>query len=64
MKVKIVTYGHAENGISLQVIPETDEEEALLHGLWKHGRMELGHPSGEKGGIGFYVSWRQKGDGL
>ena len=58
MKIKLVTYEHADNGISLQVIPETDEEEALLHGVFKHGKMELGHPCKEKGGIGFYLSWK------
>lgn len=60
MKVKLVNYEHAENGVSLQLIPESDVEEQLLRSIWKHGKMNLGHPGKEQGGIGFYVSCWEK----
>lgn len=60
MKIKLNTYHHSDNGISLQVVPETDEEESLLRGIWKHGKLDVGHPCAERGSTGFYVKWQNK----
>lgn len=59
MKVKLQNFEHEENGISLQLFPDTDVEEQLLLGLWLHGEMKTGHPCQAKGATGFYVSWKQ-----
>ena len=59
MKIEMVNYEHAENGISLQICPETDVEEGLLRGLFQHGKAETGHPGNAKGNTGFYLNWKQ-----
>lgn len=56
MNIKIKNYEHCENGISLQIVPETDAEEQLLKGIFKHGKLETGHPCKEFGNTGFYIS--------
>lgn len=60
MKVKLQNYGHASNGFSLQLYPETAIEHELLRGLFRHGKLETGHPSKAEGGLGFYISWKMK----
>lgn len=39
MKCKITHTDYAGNGISLFVIPETQNEREVLEALWKHGRL-------------------------
>lgn len=39
MKVKVYGYVH-EPRISLQIVPETENEEQLLNALWVHGYCE------------------------
>lgn len=55
MKLKLITYAHASNGLSLQLCPETEVEQGLLKSIWQHGVLETGHPCGEMGGTGFYI---------
>jgi hypothetical protein len=42
MKVEAYGYEH-EPGVSLQLISETQAEEALLKSLWKHGSLECNY---------------------
>lgn len=60
MKIKIITYEHAENGLSLFVTPETDEERQLLRGLWKHGKLETCNGVADRSEQGFCIAWKQK----
>jgi len=61
MKVKLTSYAHADNGISLQIIPETDAEDAILRGFWRHGNLNTGHPCGEGvSATGFYIGYKFK----
>ncbi len=60
MKVEVQTYVHSANGLSLQLIPETEQEASLLHGFWKHGKLEFGHPCSAKFGTGYYIKWDQR----
>lgn len=62
MQVKAHGYMHSSNGLSLQLIPETEVEEALLKIIWQHGKLETGHPCGEQGAVGYRVSWDQRDD--
>lgn len=61
MKAKLVTYEHAENGVSLFVVPETDEERELLRGLWKHGTLTKCNGVADQSGEGFAVTWKFNG---
>lgn len=56
MKVALVTFNASSNGISLHVVPETDQEEELLRGLWRHGVLERCNGIGNRG-AGFAISW-------
>lgn len=58
MQVKLATYQHASNGVSLFVIPETEEERVLLRGFWKHGKMEVCNGTMDNSSQGFCISWR------
>jgi hypothetical protein len=58
MKVKVVNYKHPENGISIQMIPETEFECGILKGMWLHAELNTGHPCGEMGDTGYYISWK------
>jgi hypothetical protein len=61
MRVKLNIYQHSSNGLSLQLMPETQEEFVLLKGLWKHGKLKTGHPSDDKvGNPGHYINWDLK----
>jgi len=60
MKNSVQIYRDADNGISLRIIPETDQEEELLLGLWRHGKLELVHPGESKGKRGYAITWRFK----
>ncbi len=40
MKVEVHGYEHVENGISIQLIPETQAEVTLIKVAWKHGKMK------------------------
>lgn len=62
MQVKLHGYVHEANGISLQILPETPVEEALLNILWMHGHLEVGHPCGELGNAGFRITGMQGGN--
>lgn len=57
MKTKLKSYVHSENGLSLQLIPETEMEEGILTVIFKHGEMEITHSSGEQGKRGYSLSW-------
>ncbi|KKM93798.1 hypothetical protein LCGC14_1204630 [marine sediment metagenome] len=48
MKTRLFTYVHESNGLSLEIVPETDTEAELLAALWKHGRMETSYSSDNK----------------
>lgn len=61
MKNEIQIYTGAQNGLSLNVIPETDEEEQVLLGLWRHGRLELVHPGDSGAKRGYSIQWSFKG---
>lgn len=58
MKVELQSYTHASNGVSLKLIPETNVEEELLRGLWRHGELKTGHPCGAQGNTGYYLQWK------
>jgi hypothetical protein len=60
MKCKIVTYAHAENGVSLFAVPETEAERELLKGLWKHGELKVCNGVADGSGQGFCVAWKMK----
>lgn len=70
MKVRLTTYLHSQNGVSLQLVPETPVEESLLKGVWNHGKLKTGHPSKAEQEVnvkycastGFYVTWDQKNE--
>lgn len=56
MKVKLNDFVHEENGLALQLLPETETEGELLKAFLSHGRIESGHPCEAKfGGLGFYI---------
>jgi len=60
MKVELNIYEHSSNGLSLQIMPETQAEVVLLKGLWKHGKLYIGHPGNDKiGNPGHYIKWSQ-----
>ena len=40
MTSKIISYEHASNGLSIEILPETDAERAVVHAIWKHGEMK------------------------
>lgn len=66
MKADVTSYEHASNGLSLQLMPETEAEVELLRAIWKHGHLDTGHPCGAFGVTGFYVrvfDRREKGGG-
>ena len=48
MKVILGHYTHEVNGLRLRIIAETDAEAELLDAMWEHGKMETGHPGGDK----------------
>lgn len=58
MQAKLITYGHANNGLSLFVVPETDAERVLLRGLWEHGTLETCNGVADHSDQGFCVQWR------
>ena len=60
MYIKLKSYMSAENGLSLQIYPETNVEEELLRGFFKHGNMETGHQCKAEGKTGFYLKWKQE----
>ena len=55
MKLKLYTYVHEENGIALQVIPETEPEQVLLDALWRFGRLDIVHTCNNSVSTGFIV---------
>lgn len=58
MKTSIVTYEHRINGLSLFVVPETDEEREVLKGLWRHGKLEKCNGVADGSGQGFCIHWK------
>lgn len=60
MRCEIITYTHAENGISVFVVPETDAERELLKGLWTHGEMRMCNGIADGTSTGFCVAWKMK----
>ena len=56
MKAELQSYMHAVNGLSLQLMPETETEAQLLKAIWAHGHLNTGHPCGAKWGTGYYIS--------
>lgn len=58
MKLKLITFEHAENGVSLFVVPETDEERQLLRGLWKHGELQTCNGVADRSEQGFAIAWK------
>lgn len=55
MKARLYTYAHESNGIAVEVIPETTDEEAMLAALWRFGVMEINHSSDNPKSQGFIV---------
>ncbi len=51
MKIKASHYTSKAGGLSLQLVPETPVEEAILKGFWDHGELR------PEVGTGFYISW-------
>lgn len=45
MKVHVLSYVHAANGLAIEVVPETDAESAVLSAAWKHGSLETAYSS-------------------
>ena len=43
MKVRLYSYVHESNGLAVEVVPETSDEEELIAALWKFGQMETGY---------------------
>lgn len=62
MQAKLITYGHASNGVSLFVVPETDAERELLRGLWRHGKLQTCNGVADRSGQGFCVTWKFRED--
>ena len=58
MKCEIITYEHADNGLALFVVPETDAERAILQGLWKRGELALCNGVADRSPQGFAVKWK------
>ena len=42
MNAKIISYEHASNGLSIEIVPETDAERAVVHAIWNHGKIKHG----------------------
>lgn len=60
MKIKLSHYASNENGMSLQICPESDIEFELLRSFYAHGEMKIGHPCKASYGTGFYINWKPK----
>ena len=58
MQVKLITYEHAANGVSLFVVPETDAERELLRGIWKHGQLSTCNGVADDSSQGFKIGWK------
>jgi hypothetical protein len=43
MQARIGSYVHAQNGLAIEIVPETEAESAVLAAAWKHGHMETGY---------------------
>ena len=62
MKIDMHGYVHSGNGLSLELIPETDVERVLLVNFWKHAKITKGeslvrgHPST------FLIEWKLNHD--
>lgn len=55
MKVQLYSYLHEGNGLSVEVLPETDAEDKLLSAMWKHGRLAVVHSSDNPRSTAGYV---------
>ena len=55
MKLKLYTYIHEANGLALQVIPETEPEQAILHALWKFGRLDITNTADNRFSVAGFV---------
>jgi len=55
MKLKLYTYVHEANGLALQVIPETEPEQAILHALWKFGRLDITNTADNRFSVAGFV---------
>ena len=54
MKINLHDYIHGENGLALEIMPETAVEKELLRAFFHHGELSIGNgPSG----IGFRIKW-------
>ncbi len=61
MKVKLATFVHCDNGLSLFLVPESDIERQLLQGFFKHGSLEKCNGIADDSEQGFCIQWRCKG---
>ncbi len=43
MKISAKYYQHRDNGFSLELLPETEQERQLLSAMWLHGRLEISY---------------------
>jgi hypothetical protein len=59
MKVQLVTFADSVNGLSLHVVPETEEERELLRAFWRFGQLERCN-SIDTSGAGFSITWNQR----
>ena len=59
MKTKLISYAHPDNGLSLFIVPETDEERSLLEALWRHGNLKTCNGVADRSSLGFCVAWPQ-----
>ena len=45
MKARLIRYVHESNGLSVEVIPETEDEQTFLDAIWEFGHLDSGYSS-------------------
>ena len=45
MKARLHSYTSECNGITIEVIPETEDEQSMIDAMWKFGTMHTGYSS-------------------
>ena len=48
MKTRVFSFQHEGNGLALQLLAETEAEDALLNALWAFGTLERGYPPSDE----------------
>ena len=61
MKAQIATYEHESNGLSIEVIAETPDEQRLLRAAIKFAHISDGHGQGSHGNSLYLTMFKQAG---